>query len=385
MKKLFLLAVILGIILTGCSSAPASNEAMQEWLEAANLDAEEPPEDLYEKALNEGVLTIYTVSSRIMDVAESFEQAYPGLQVDVIYTRAEELVGQITTEASNKSYACDLIFCTNGDGSLTENLIPEGLVYKYLPWDIEDAMRSGGNEQYLSILLEVPLLAYNEEVYPAPPVSNWWELTEPQWKDQVYITNPARSMISYTLFSTMQKNEDQMAAAYEQRYGVPFEQTNGEGAFQTFLRKLVENGLHVVNDSDDVADAIGKPGMDSRGIGILNASKIRLRESGYPLAVSYEMEPFAGVINPANMMIVGGSKNINAAKLFIRWTLGETDGSGTGYKPFLQKGAWPARTDVDSPSRPLDSFQAIYTDEQFACQNREDFLTLWESLMETSE
>lgn len=381
MKKIFVILLLLSVILTGCTQAPAADDPMSDWLDAANLSAEESVDELYAKALEEDVLTIYTVSSRIMDVAESFQQEYPGLPVDVIYTRSEELVGQITTEAAEEKYSCDLIFCTNGDGSLTENLIPNGLVYKYLPWDMKDAMRTGGNEQYLSVLLEVPLLTYNEEAHPTAPILNWWELTEPQWKDKVYITNPTRSMISYTLFSMMQQNEDQMEAAYAQRYGTPFEAENGEGAFKTFLRKLVENGLHVVNDSDDVADAIAKPGMNCQGIGILNASKLRLRESGYPLAVAYEMEPFAGVINPANLMLVGGSKNVNAAKLFIRWTLGETMGTGVGYEPFLQEGAWPARVDVQSPSRSLDSFHAIYTDEQFACENRDEFLAFWDSLM----
>ena len=77
-------------------------------------------------------------------------------------------------------------------------------------------------------------------------------------------------------------------------------------------------------------------------------------------------------------MIAGGSKNVNAAKLFIRWILGEADGNGEGYKPFLQEGAWPARTDVTGgASRKLEDINVIYTDEEYTTKQREIFLEFW--------
>ena len=381
MKRILLWVLCLCLLLSGCQTAKEPT-ASEQWLESANLDVLETSEELYEKALDENVLTIYTVSSRLMDVAESFQEQYPGLQVEVIYTRAEELVGEITEAAASGESKCDLVFCTNGDGSLTENLIPAGLVYKYLPQDMQDKMRSGGNDAYLSVLLEVPLLCYSSEFYDAPPIENWWELTEPEWKGKFYITNPMRSMISYTLFSTMLQREDLMEQAYLERYGTAFVPENGEGVSKAFLRRLVQNDLVIVNDSDDVADAIAKPGNPSDAVGILNASKLRLCESGYSLMVSYETQPFAGVINPANIMMVGGAKNINAAKLFIRWILGEADGTGKGYQPFLQQGAWPSRNDVESPSKPLDSFEVLYTDETYASEHRDEFVAFWETLLQ---
>lgn len=380
-KRVLLWSLCFCLLLSGCQTVKEPT-SLEKWLKSAGLDEMETPEDLYEKALNEGVLTIYTVSSRVMDVAESFQKQYPGLQVEVIYTRAEELVGEITEAAASGENKCDLVFCTNGDGSLTENLIPAGLVYKYLPQDIQGKMLPGGNEDYLSILLEVPLLAYSSEYYNTPPIENWWELTEPEWKGKLYITNPMRSMISYTLFSTMLQKEALMEQAYLERYGTAFVPEKGEGASKAFLRKLVENGLVIVNDSDDVADAIAKPGAPSNAVGVLNASKLRLCESGYSLMMSYDIQPFAGVINPANIMMVGGAQNVNAAKLFIRWILGEADGTGEGYKPFLQQGAWPSRSDVESPSRPLNSFEVLYTDEAYASAHRDEFVTFWEMLLQ---
>ena len=68
------------LLFTGCGGKEA---AADPWLEAAALDAEESPEELYEKALTEDVLIVYTVSTRLVQTKESFEAAYPGLSVEL--------------------------------------------------------------------------------------------------------------------------------------------------------------------------------------------------------------------------------------------------------------------------------------------------------------
>lgn len=376
------IALIIGltvcmVLVTGCSGKKAK-DAMSVWEKNAALDAGQSAEELYEAAKGEGVLNIYTVSSRLFDVAESFQKQYPGLLVEVNYYRAEEMTEKIKQNHASESYDCDLLFITNGDGSLTEDLIPNRLAFKYVPYDMKDKLRTGGSDEYLSVLLEVPLLTYNEDCYTGAPISDWWELTEEKWRGKLYITNPSKSMISYTLFSMFMKNSDMMEASYEAYFGKKYEPAGKESAGEAFVRMLIENGLNVVNDSDDVANAVALPGSKSDAVGILNASKLRLRDQGYPLQVCYELEPFAGVINPANIMIAGGAKNINSAKLFIRWILGEADGNGEGGKPFLQEGAWPSRTDAHGgASRKLEDMNVIYTDETYSSKNREAFLNFW--------
>jgi len=376
------IALIIGmtvcmVLVTGCSGKKAK-DAMSVWEKNAALDAGQSAEELYEAAKGEDVLNIYTVSSRLFDVAESFQKQYPGLLVEVNYYRAEEMTEKIKQNHASESYDCDLLFITNGDGSLTEDLIPNRLAFKYVPYDMKDKLRTGGSDEYLSVLLEVPLLTYNEDCYTGAPISDWWELTEEKWRGKLYITNPSKSMISYTLFSMFMKNTDLMEASYEAHFGKKYEPAGKESAGEAFVRMLIENGLNVVNDSDDVANAVALPGSKSDAVGILNASKLRLRDQGYPLQVCYELEPFAGVINPANIMIAGGAKNINSAKLFIRWILGEADGNGEGCKPFLQEGAWPSRTDAHGgASRKLEDMNVIYTDETYSSKNREAFLNFW--------
>lgn len=366
---------IFSIILTACGKEKTE---MDSWAEAAELDKDETADELYEAAKKEDVLKIYTVSSRLFDVAESFQKQYPDLLVEVTYYRAEEITTRLAANKSSGNYDCDLIFITNGDGSITENLIPNQLAYKYVPKDIQKSLRTGGSDKYLSILLEVPLLTYNSNVYDKPPISNWWELTEEKWRGKLYITNPSKSMISYTMFAMFIQHSEEMEKAYKDYFAKDFVPENGENAGEAFIRMLIENDINVVNDSDDAANAIASPVTPNDAVGILNASKLRMKEQGYPLEVCYNPAPFAGVINPANIMIAGGSENINSAKLFIRWILGETDGKGEGYKPFLQEGAWPGRTDVDGgASMKLEDMNVIYTDEEFASRERAAFLEFW--------
>lgn len=375
--------IILILVLTGCAKQSGDASENAAWEAAVGLDAKETAAELYEAAKSEDVLKIYTVSSRVFDVVESFQKQYPGLLVEATYYRAEEIKEKLHESKTSGQYDCDLIFTTNGDGNLTEDLIPSHLAYKYIPYDIEDKMRTGGSDEYVSILLEVPLLAYNTEVYgEEAPISNWWQLTEPAWSGKLYVTDPTKSNISYTMFSMLIQNSDKVTEAYRAYYGTEFVSDGGENAGETLIRRLVENGIHVLNDSDDVADAVAAPGTGADGIGLLNASKLRLAERGYTMQSITDMEPFAGVINPANIMIAGGAQNINSAKLFIRWMLGEADGTGEGYTPFLGVGAWPARTDVTrGDERNLDGMNVIYTDEKYTAARRDDFLEMWSKLI----
>ncbi len=370
------------LFLFGCTQQQ-NNEStyMDEWLRTANLEGKETPEELYEKAKKEGILTIYSVSTRIFDVVKSFEKQYPGLSVKVYDLRADELVQKVR-QIGEGAFDCDIVFCTNVDGSLTRELIPNKQVFKYTPYDIADKMLPECNNEYLSVMGEIIVIGYNSALHDECPVKNWWELTEKQWYGKVYAPNPAKSVTTLGTISMMFQNEDMMEQSYYDRYGVAFEPQNGEGAAETYVRRLLENGLNIVNSSDETAEAIGAPGTIEDNLGIIVSSKVRQRDIGYTFMNCYDATPVAGFANPGNIMLAGGAKNINSAKLFIRWILGERDGQGEGYKPFLQNGAWSTRIDVQSASPySLDEMNLIYTDGDYVFENREWIIGFWEKVL----
>jgi iron(III) transport system substrate-binding protein len=382
MKRLIAILLLCIFAVTGCTPKNTeSDNPLAEWLINARFDAEETAEQLYAAALGEDMLVIYCPTNRMLDVARSFEAQYPGLLVEVRHIREGELYEKLRENYEARNFECDLIIGADGLGVMTNEFLSKGIAVKYVPYDIADKILPGNNEDFLMFVGEAMMLQYNDEHYDRPPVRNWWELTEEKWRGMVYIANPVRSISTLAFLCKTIEESDIMARAYEDLYGRPLEIPPGENAGLVFVRRLFENGLVIVNSSDEVAEAVGFPGSDSPALGIAISSKTRLRELGYEFINHYEMEPFAGVYTSASVSIAGGAKNVNAAKLFIRWLLGETDGQGEGYKPYLQSGAWSVRSDVrDESGVRIEDLNLLYKNRDFMYANHESILAFWEGL-----
>jgi iron(III) transport system substrate-binding protein len=383
MKKirLILTFLIVTLSISGCE-AKDTNEEITVWEEKANLDAQETPEQLYAAALSEETLVVYSTSTRMLDVAASFQKQYPGLTVRVVDIREDEMYAKLREDFEEGSIMCDVVCSADGRGVMVNEFIPQGVVYKYVPYDIANKMIDTGEDALLMLVSEASMLYYNDTYYDAPPVTNWWELTDEAWRGKVTMPNPARSLTTMAVFGTFIKESDAMAAAYEAHYGKPIALQDGESAGEAFVRMLVENDAMIVNSSDEVADAVGAPGTASWAVGIMVSSKMRLKSIGYNLHYCDPMEPFDGVATPVNIMMAGGAKNVNAAKLFIRWVLGEADGQGDGYKPYLQSGAWSMRSDVASET-PIkqEGLDLVYIDREYIYSHKDEIASLWERLM----
>lgn len=380
MKKMIIILLCLCLGITGCASSGTTQQ--EAWLETANLEADETPEELYEKAKSEGVLTVYSISTRMMDVAKSFEVQYPGLIVKVVDLPMDDLLSAVRNDIPTGSFDGDLVFCSDVDGFLSQEFVPNGLLYKYVPQDIEKHMLRQYDLPLLPISATAIILAYNAEFHAQSPISNWWEITEEKWKGKVYAPSPERIGAAFSLLCFMQEHQELLKQAYEQHYGSPFISENGESAFQVFWRRLVENDLKIVNSTDEVADAVGAPDVLEDRVGILSSSKIRLNDIGYRLGANYALECFPELVYTNDIMIAAGSKNINSAKLFIRWLMGETNGQGEGYRPYLQNGAWSTRADVQSESLyALNQSKLMVSNGAYAYVHRDEILKFWAELL----
>jgi iron(III) transport system substrate-binding protein len=382
MKKWVTGFLILIFALTGC--APKNTEPdnpFADWLTGANLDAGETAEQLYAAALGEDTLVIYSTSTRMMDVAKSFEKAYPGLIVEVVHMREVELYDTLAGNYKTGNFTADLICSADGRGIMVSEFLPKGIAVKYVPFDIAPRILPGNNEELLMLAGEAGMLHYNDRHYSEPPVNNWWELTEEEWRGMVYLPNPTRSMTTLAFFCMVLKNSDMMARAFDDLYGAPPELLPGENAGHEFIRRLIANDARVLNSSDETAEAVGAPGSNSPNIGIIVSSKMRLVDIGYEIRTHYDMQPFAGTYTPINIMMAGGAPNVSAAKLFVRWLLGEADGQGEGYRPYLSSGAWSVRDDVrDESGVRTEELDLMYYDSVYLYENQEAFLAFWEEL-----
>jgi len=384
MKKAFGLLSLTAILIliSSCSGQQEiPNDDMGAWLMNAHLNAEETPEELYEKALTEDTLIVYSSSTRVMDVKDSFETHYPGLTVYIKDTRSVDLIDVLKQEFDAGKYHCDIVLCSDDNGLISQELIPKGILYKYVPYDIADKIRPENDTATLPLVAEIEMAFYNTEVYNAPPISNWWELTEERFYGKVVMPNPSKSFSAMGFVGMTMKNSNIMAQAYRDFYGTELALKEGETAGEAYWRMLTENGLILVNSSDEVVELVGTPGLTDPPVGIMVSSKLRMSDVGFNIEPVYDMAYFSGTYTPNSIMIAGGSKNINSAKLFIRWILGEIDGQGEGFKPYLQKGAWSVRSDIQSDSdRSLDELEYFLLDPAYIYDNLEDITAYWLTL-----
>ncbi len=352
MKKIIavILALSLAFSLCSCSSKSAMEQKMEDWLDYADLDAQETAQELYEKALQENTLIIYSTTTRIYDVKDSFEAQYPGLTVEIYDTRAYDLVEVLKASYENEEILCDIVICSDDDGSLTDELLPLNIINKYVPYDIEEYIIDQANTELLHFVGEAEQLFYNDEVYETCPISNWWELTEEQWTNNVYMNSPLRSHPAYGLLHAVIANSDAMAQAYYDYYGQELEVPEGSSAGEIFWERLVANGVQFTTSSNEIVELVGDSSNENPPVGFMISSKIRRTEIGLDVAVAYGASPCDGVYCTNTVSIAGGSENVSTAKLFIRWLLGETNGDGQGVDPYLLEGTWSVRNDIESNS-----------------------------------
>ncbi len=369
----------LGLISCADGTAPS---AQTQWETNAALDATETPDALYQKALQEDTLVVYSVTTRIYDVKDSFEAQYPGLTVEVYDMRAYDMVDALLAEYESGAVVCDVVICSDDVGQLTGELLPQGVIYKYLPDDIAAFITEEANKELLYFVGEAEQLFYNNRVHETCPIDNWWALTEPEWQDNIYMNSPLRSQPAYALLNTVITNSDAMADAYLARYGTALEIPEGSCAGKIFWEKLVANGLGFTTSSNEIVELVGAQGVDNPPLGFMISSKIRRVSIGFDVAVAYGANPCDGVYTANSVSVAGQCSNVNTAKLFVRWLMGETDGNFTGMQPYLLEGTWSVRTDISSNSaiQLADGNFWFYEKEQVVADS-EDILAFWDALV----
>lgn len=380
-RSINLLLLLVFVMLCGCSKNK-EEDINEKWLVNANLDKEESVQELYEKALDEDILVVYTISTRVTDVKESFEKEYPGLYVEVRDLRSPDLVADVKKNYENQTYDCDVVVCNDNSADFSQQLVDTGIVVPYMPYDIRKSMKDGYADKQTMFIDEAEMIFYNTAVYDSVPISNIWELTEPSYKGKIYMPSPLRSYSTYAFCACITSNNDMMAKAYTDYCGEELMLPDGMTAGEYFFSKLVENVVFT-NSSDEVMEAVGSI-EGTAHFGIMVSSKLRYTSVGYNFAPVYTLNPLSGCHTTTSVMIATGSKNVNTAKLFVRWILGETDGTGEGLKPFSTVGTWSARTDVpDGNDIPLSEISLVYPDKQYIINNRDTIDLFWKRMLES--
>jgi hypothetical protein len=220
-------------------------------------------------AIKEGSVCVYANSSKIAKLAEPWAALYPGIKLDCGDTDGISTKMQAEQEAGN--VIGDVWF--NSDGHiLYGQFMPNQWIWSYMPPGVIEPEVTAERPFAIS-RHSIDVWGYNQEVHPEGcPLTNWWQLTEPDLMGKVYIENPLADPSTTAKFTLIVEHADEMAAAYKEYYGKEWTEDEfaapdsfgvaPENAGYLFIRKLAMNKPILEPGGDEVDEAYASLGMD---------------------------------------------------------------------------------------------------------------------------
>lgn len=336
-----------------------------------NLDA------LIEAAKKEQPITVYGVSGKIVDTAETFSKVY-GLQATGKKVNEAGQADLVIREFQAGNVIGDVSLGMDA-GSAVAQILPQGMATNWTPPDLAADIVEGQRDP-LVVISDPQVWTYNTEKYAECPVKNMWELTEPKWKGKVAMLDPFEKPLYADWFNQLETHHDAaIAKAYEDYFGKKLE-TGEASATAAWVKAYAANGP-LIGDSSVVSEAIGAAGQAEPFFGITATAKYRDNKSkGLKLGLCDAIQPFAGFLYPSYGLIAAKTDSPNAAKLFIHFLMTEqgianqmVDGKPSGNTK-LQLPADEA-SGVGKYLDRLVTFSAATVGEDF--EKRQDWQDLW--------
>lgn len=275
---------------------------------------------LIEAARSEAPITVYAVTGKIVDTARAFTEKY-GVAAEGRKVNEADQVELLIREWHAGNIQGDVSVAADV-ASIAAQLLAHDVVQSWVPGDL--AAHIPAEWQDPLVLVNDPhVWTYNTEVYDSCPVTNIWQVTEPEWSRKVTMLDPLVKPNYADWFNQMEAHFDaEIAQAYEDLYGTPLD-TNERSATAAWVKAFAQN-QPLVADSSVVAEAIGAPGQAEPFFGITSTAKYRDNQTqDYKLGLCVDMVPFAGWLYPGPGLIASGTTSPNAARLFIHYLLTE--------------------------------------------------------------
>ena len=388
MKKLFI-PILLPVLLIFLIAFPLWGQTKyqkntEEWLKKSGLGPYEPKsfdgKDLYEKAKLEKEVSVYSYSSRVHQFGKTFEEHYPGIKVKGFDMDSTEIVTKILAEQKAENFVADVIFLKDPAAVLHE-LMRKGYAFIYVPPDLKPVIPDRYQSPFLVHHVSLDVLVYNTEVYKQSPIRSLWDLTKPEWKSKVLFPDPVKMPEFIEFLSTIVQQSGKMAQDFERVFGKPILLSKGvKNAGYEWILKMMRNDAVIAGSTNDVSNAVGQPGQQNPPVGITAFSRLRDKEKNPKLSfdVAYDLQPIMGVATEVVITIVNRAPHPHAAKLMIRWMMGDEKG-GQGYSPYFVWGDIAVRTDQSVPkgSKKLKDLNVWNSDPQYVWDYGQEVRDFW--------
>jgi iron(III) transport system substrate-binding protein len=263
----------------GQALAGAVPAEMDAWMKEAQLGPyQSSPEDwdaVIQKAKQEGEVIVYSSSSRIAKVADSFMAIYPEIKVTSFDLGSVQTVEKTVREQNANLFNADII-TTGGSGQVIHEMLNKHMMVNYVPEHYKDRIPVENRDPLLVRVNEAMVFLYNGEAHPdGQPATNIWAFTEPEWKGRVGTKNPLSSLSTFMGWATLVQHADEMAAAYKRHTGKDIELHEGvPDAGYEFVYRMLHNDLVIFKSGSKLGGASGKPGQDKPLVSYNNMTRI---------------------------------------------------------------------------------------------------------------
>ena len=332
MKRVLSLLVVLMLVLSVSVSVMA--ESVEDALQAA---ASMSNDELYAKAQEEiaagAQLNFYSTTSFAEKAASNFMTDYPALADKVVYAEiadGETYTILTNTIGSGVKDSADMALCQNGP-DLKTNLLDDGLSFNYFPESLKGDIEE--DYQFPTVVTFINSLLIYHNGNGSINFTNIWELTEPEWKDRIFFKDPTKETVNLNFLMMLTSPEwtERLDAAYEARYGKPFEAGEFENSGFAWIDAFLKNVNYTYTSASKIATGVasGAPG----NMGLFVFSKLRKvdeADRGNLTVVQFEneVEGFSGFMYPIYATVAKDTDCPYTCALFINYLLTEPGFAG---------------------------------------------------------
>jgi len=412
LKWIAIVWLVLSVVLSGCGAKPTAVpppaptqpppkaptqavptekplSAAEQWAKANGVGPYQPATEdwaaVEAAAKVEGKVCVYANSSKFEKLIDTWNELYPGIALECGDT--DDISTKMRAEQQAGNVVGDVWF--NSDGHiLYGEFMPNQWIWWYMPPGVVERDVSPQRPFALS-RRSVDVWGYNQEIHKdGCPLTNWWQLTDPELKGKVFMEDPMSDPSTTAKITLIVEHADQMAAAYQEYFGRDWTTDEAaaadafgmapENAGYLFLRKLAWNQPIMEPGGDEVDTAYASLGMDPKvepGYGLTGwDSYVATLDGEIAMAPCLTIKPSVGILKANYLAIANKAPHPNAAKLFIKLALTQD-----GFKPWNKIGTYPAAEGLSAAEGmpPLADIQVWPSDDAFAWVNNSKVRDFW--------
>lgn len=360
MKRILavLIAVFMIFSFSGCQPKE-ENTSVDTSLEKTQEDLGWSSEFYNSDTMKDITLNMYGVTDSIRPVLDEFEKD-TGIEIKNLTMKNGEILQRLKNEKESGVNIADIWFTGGADAFINaaQNELLEP--YKSPQGEILDDVMKDEEGYWHGTSLTLVNWVVNKQLIEEKGLKmpeTWEDLLQEGLKGQVSMSNPASSGTAYNVVSAIL-------------------QTKGEEEGWKFIDKLIGQVPFFTARGSDPANLVVN-GEAIVGINASNGDR-ELEENNAHIKLVYPKDGTGWWPQP--VAIVKGTKNLDAAKVFVDWILSKK-GMETVAKV---RNAAVARTDVEIPEGIVDikDIKLFMTDFKADAEKREDILEGWKNHVE---